>query len=273
MYRESSKYANRERHFGFKELSSKTGIRSDATIRRALDGLLAKLAVEIISYHHGSPLGPKYRVYKPREIIRRRREAGMEIDPQSKRIITPVETPVEAPVDTPVATAGKTYGSTPAETTPVTPAKLTGDINRVNSFPNRKEEDDDDAALAGLNEALKRASKEVLGREPSPGEAERWKELGEVLAAELRIAAARTTVSSVPAFFAEHLRRRLWKIDKKEARAQGAELPDNAQALTPNVDAAKCPDCGGSGWWYPEGPEKGVKKCRHERLAEAPPAT
>ena len=27
-----------------------------------------------------------------------------------------------------------------------------------------------------------------------------------------------------------------------------------------------CPDCGGTGMWYPEGFEKGVAKCRHERL-------
>lgn len=84
--------------------------------------------------------------------------------------------------------------------------------------------------------------------------------------AELKIAAARTTVSSVPAFLAEHLRRRLWKIDKKQARAEGTELPDDTVKSSPSVDAAECPDCGGSGWWYPEGEAKGVTKCRHEKL-------
>ena len=32
------------------------------------------------------------------------------------------------------------------------------------------------------------------------------------------------------------------------------------------VDASDCPDCQGSGYFYPEGVEKGVKKCSHERL-------
>ncbi len=128
------------------------------------------------------------------------------------------------------------------------------------------ENDDDDAALAGLNIALKMAAEEVTGRKLSRADAERWKELGDVLAAELKIAAARTTVSSAPSFLAEHLRRRLWKIDKKQARAEGRELPDQAANQPAGEDASECPDCGGSGWWYPEGTDKGVAKCRHEKL-------
>jgi hypothetical protein len=127
--------------------------------------------------------------------------------------------------------------------------------------------DDDDAALAGLCAALKGGAREVTGRDLSPAEAERWKELGDVLVAELRIAAARTTVSSVPSFLAEHLRRRLWKMDKKQARIEGRELPDETiSSAAPQEGSKDCPDCGGSGWWYPEGTDRGVKKCRHEKL-------
>ena len=134
------------------------------------------------------------------------------------------------------------------------------------SFKTKEENLDDDAALAGLNATLKSVAEEVTGRKSSGAEADRWRELAEVLAAELRIAAARTTVSSAPSFLAEHLRRRLWKIDKKQAQAEGRELPDQAPSQPPAVDAKACPDCGGSGWWYPEGPERGVKKCKHEKL-------
>jgi hypothetical protein len=127
-------------------------------------------------------------------------------------------------------------------------------------------ESDDDAALAGLNAAFKNLTKEITGKDLSPAESDRWRELAEVLAAELKIAAARTTVSSVPAFLAEHLRRRLWKIDKKQARAEGRELPDETAIYAQPVDGSKCPDCGGSGWWYPDGEAKGVAKCRHKKL-------
>jgi hypothetical protein len=137
------------------------------------------------------------------------------------------------------------------------------------SFKTKEEISDDDAALAGLNATLKTATKELTGKEVSMAESGRWKELAEVLVAELKIAAARTTVSSVPSFLAEHLRRRLWKIDKKQARAEGRELPDEVVGAPQGaLDASSCPDCGGSGWWYPEGEGKGVAKCKHGKLAK-----
>ncbi|HEX8140093.1 MAG TPA: hypothetical protein VF544_21200 [Pyrinomonadaceae bacterium] len=125
--------------------------------------------------------------------------------------------------------------------------------------------DDDDAALAGLVAKLKEAAKEISGKELSPAEKDRWTELADVLIAELKIAAARTTVSNVPAFLAEHLRRRLWKIDQRQAQAEGRELPDQASSLS-HLDAKECPDCGGSNWHYPEGVEKGVRRCTHQKL-------
>ncbi len=137
------------------------------------------------------------------------------------------------------------------------------------TFKTKEEEknNDDDAALAKLTAALKAASKELTGKELSRSEADRWGELADVLIAELKIAAARTTVSSVPSFLAEHLRRRLWKIDKKQARAEGRELPDQISTTSAPVEQAKdCPDCGGSGWWYPNGLERGVAKCKHATL-------
>src|SRR5215207_1341820 len=55
--------AERERHWGFLELSRLTGIRSDTTIRRAIDGLIAKLSIEVTAYQNGNRLGPRYRVF------------------------------------------------------------------------------------------------------------------------------------------------------------------------------------------------------------------
>jgi len=43
----------------------------------------------------------------------------------------------------------------------------------------------------------------------------------------------------------------------KENNKKGNEL---------SLDTKNCPDCRGSGFWYPEGNEKGVAKCKHERL-------
>ena len=132
------------------------------------------------------------------------------------------------------------------------------------SFKTNTERDDDEA-FAEFNAALKKAAKEITGREPSQGEAMRWGELAEVLVTELKIAAGRTTVSSVPSFLAEHLRRRLWK---KEKRQIDDERSKEQSAATPKVDTSKCPDCFGTGMWYPEGFEKGVARCEHKALGK-----
>jgi hypothetical protein len=43
-------------------------------------------------------------------------------------------------------------------------------------------------------------------------------------------------------------------------------LKENNKREMAAPDYKTCPDCQGSGFWYPEGNEKGVAKCRHERL-------
>ncbi len=124
----------------------------------------------------------------------------------------------------------------------------------------------DDEAFAEFLCAVKKATKEITGREPSSAEAARWGELAEVLVTELKIAAGRTTVSSVPAFLAEHLRRRLWKKDKRQMEA---ETEQQGSADSPKIEASQCPDCFGTGMYYPEGFDKGVTRCRHEKLTAA----
>jgi hypothetical protein len=114
----------------------------------------------------------------------------------------------------------------------------------------------DDEAFA---KSLRGAERELTGKASS---AEAWEPLFELLSTELKIAAARTTVSSVPAFLTEHLRRRLWKMDKKEVEEQAVA----EKSPEPPIDASKCMDCGGTGWWYPNGPDKGVARCAHQKL-------
>ena len=130
------------------------------------------------------------------------------------------------------------------------------------SFKTNTERNDDDEAFAEFNTALKKAAKEITGREPSQADAARWGELADVLVTELKIAAGRTTVSSIPAFLAEHLRRRLWKKEKRQIDDERSK----EQSATPKVDASKCPDCFGTGMWYPEGFDKGVARCEHRSL-------
>ena len=231
-----------------RDLMQWTGIRNvktihDHTRRLATAGLIG--VVKLDGDHEGSI----YEVFLPEESNQH----------QSRTSTAPVPVPDRNSVADPYQKTVRDGMGNLVEN------KDTSDTPKT-SFKTNTERSDDDAALAGLNGVLKKLTKEITGRDLSTSESDRWRELAEVLAAELKIAAARTTVSSVPAFMAEHLRRRLWKIDKKQARAEGRELPDEIATQTPSVDASKCPDCGGSGWWYPEGEAKGVAKCRHEKL-------
>jgi hypothetical protein len=76
--------------------------------------------------------------------------------------------------------------------------------------------------------------------------------------------------------YAEHLRSTGQGINNPGGYATTIHRTGEADALielflnpgaTPViVDASSCPDCNGSGFWYPDGMEKGVKKCRHEKL-------
>lgn len=211
-------------------LQQRTGYRSDKTVRAAINGLIVKGRI-VRRTHHNNPLGDEYQI---------RGYSGNTEVPE--------------------------YRSTPAENTQVLESKITGQLNT----DLKEKRFDDDTALAGLTSILSQAAKELTGKTPSASEAERWRELGEVLSTELKIAAARTSVSSVPSFLAEHLRRRLFKKDQKQIAEEVAssQLPPQTGAHQINFNQVKeCPDCGGSGLYYPEGYEKGVARCKHEKLS------
>jgi DNA-binding CsgD family transcriptional regulator len=65
--------------FTARQLRQLTNIGSLSTIRRGLDGLLAKLSIKRESVTNGASIrdpGNRYRVFQPEEIIERRRENG-----------------------------------------------------------------------------------------------------------------------------------------------------------------------------------------------------
>ena len=277
MYRETVSKGRPEGHFGPALLMKLSGIRSRNTVHKAFYGLIEKLSVEKVAESMGNPFGPRYRVYGPQEILRRRKAAGMVIDLQTKRSMQrdgiPAGIPTSIPAGTPPAIA-KNW-DTPLPNSGIAGIPNSGILlNTVNttdvdssaggSSSNRLERNDDEA-FASFVELMGRTAEEITGHSPSRAEKERWLELAEVLSAELKIAAGRTTVSSAPAFLAEHLRRRLWKKDKRQIEAEAAQP---TPADSPKVDATQCPDCFGTGMWYPEGFEKGVARCEHKALGK-----
>jgi hypothetical protein len=228
-----------------KEILKGSGLGSMVTVDAAIDHLrtIGLLAVRPAV---GSLIGNEYEVFTPEEA-------------STRAPSTTSTTSLTQKVDTLVVPESSN-------------TSITQSLDLPNSYsaPKTKIKDkdhiDDDAALA-LLETLQQTERELTGKNSS--NSAQWRELGELLTTELKIAAARTTVSNVPAFLTEHLRRRLWKMDRKRATEIAAVEPEqgNQPALT-EEERRTCPDCAGTNFWYPEGPDKGVAKCRHSKLIE-----
>ncbi|MBV9958442.1 MAG: hypothetical protein JO360_08475 [Acidobacteria bacterium] len=132
------------------------------------------------------------------------------------------------------------------------------------TFLKTNTENDDDEAAPQLLRTVAKLIREVTGKEATRAELEKFGEVIEVIMLEGQIAAARTTVSSAGPFLAEHLRRRLFKKDKQQLAAESAQ----SESSVPATDATACPECAGIGWYYPEGKEKGMAKCKHPNLSK-----
>lgn len=87
MYTETLLYQCSERYFTLQWLTKKTKIRSQNTIRTALQGLNKKKSIDLVETKVGEKIGHRYRVYSPSVILMRRKEYSIKIDSQTKKII------------------------------------------------------------------------------------------------------------------------------------------------------------------------------------------
>jgi hypothetical protein len=225
------------------DLMGASGIGSERTLLKNLAHLKA-LGLVQITYTDGRHEGNTYEVFTPEEVGLR----TPPTPPTSPTPPTPRHARVEVPPVPPVESGVGGVGSTPLESTVSEPPKTF-----IKDLLNTDDE--------RVPRPLAAAERELTGKNMS---VDKWGEVWEVLVTELKIAAGRTTVSSVPAFLAEHLRRRLWKTDKKQLAATKEEPA--ATGNTPKADPKNCPDCFGTGMYYPEGFDKGVARCGHEKL-------
>jgi len=50
----------------------------------------------------------------------------------------------------------------------------------------------------------------------------------------------------------------------------GGPIKEDQKEIIKGEDAFACPDCHGTGFWYPSGVSNGVARCMHQRLDSAP---
>lgn len=207
MYRLAISQGKRERYFTNKELLQATGIRSPYTVRVAIDGLEAKRSIEVIlKATNGNNYGDRYRIYTPKEIFARRREIGIEIDPQTKRIIPPL-----AP---PLAPHPKIRGG------PI--QKLEGALNKIEN--NFKKDDDPRACAREVHQSLRSffptATEEEIQRA--------CLEIDQLIAEEIKKRAAHASTSPVsPQYFVECIRR-LCSASQRQPTASKRSTSRNA---------------------------------------------
>lgn len=227
-------------------LMRKAGIGSEVTLRKNLARLrdVGLVKESIVPGKHG---GNEYEVFLPEEL-------GLTPSTPS----TPSTGSNPRQMREPLPPLGST-GSRAS----LNPLEGKTSENPKTSFKTTTEKDDDEAG-ASLVRAAAEMIEEVSGKEATRAEIAKIVEVLEVITLEGKIAAARTTVSSVGPFLAEHLRRRLFKKDKQQLAIESTE----SGPPQPAVDTKACPDCAGVGWYYPEGKEKGMAKCKHTRLIE-----
>ena len=236
-----------------RELMQWTGVRNVKTIHAHVH-MLIEAGLIVRTKLPGEHEGSLYEINMPEEVSSQHQTSTKPVpvpvpDPNQKLVLDPYQKLVRVGSGNPLENKG-TYGN-------------------PKTFFNTIEENDDDEALARLVARLREAAREVTGRETTPAESVRWEEVAEVLVTELKIAAARTSVSSAPAFLAEHLRRRLWKREKGKGETENATLPaaETPDARLTSAQIKACPDCGGTSFYYPHGYEGGVARCKHENVA------
>ena len=227
-----------------KEIKAGSGLGSMVTVDAAIYHLL-KLGLLSVKPAVGSLVGNTYEVFTPEEASTRTPSISSTTSLTQNLVL----------LDEPES--GTTRRTQAVEN------KATLNDSKT-SFKTNTERSDDDEAAAALVRSHKKMIEEITGREATRSEILKLIEVIEVITLEGKIAAARTTVSSAGPFLAEHLRRRLFKKNKQELAVETAQ--SEATAVGPPLDASQCPDCAGVGWYYPEGKEKGMAKCRHAQL-------
>jgi hypothetical protein len=215
-----------------KELMKWSGIKNIKTINTHLKKL-KDIGLIAITNFTGEHTGSHYEVFLPNE---------RNLDPsqirQTKGIPGPDQKLVPDPDQFLVwVGSGKTIENKDVYGIPKTSLKT-----------NTKNDDEAAAALAKFCQVLDKASENITGTGLKAKDDENWRKLAELLVMELEVAAARTeSISNVPSFLTEHLRRRLLhkpetNLDKRNAsskqyskKAVNSVLPINEQITTTEI--------------------------------------
>jgi hypothetical protein len=194
-----------------KELMKWSGIKNIKTINTHLKKL-KELNLIAITNFIGEPSGAHYEVFLPEKYYPDQTQTKGNPDQYQKLGQDPAQKLVWVGLGNPVENKGLSKN-------PKTSLK---DI-----------ENNDDEPCGKMTATLTGALEKIAGKKLQKSDSEKLNELAELLATELEIAAARTkSISNVPAFLTEHLKRRLLGDSAKsaEAKTKVRKLPKMEEA-------------------------------------------
>lgn len=192
-----------------KEIKDGSKLGSLVTVDAAIDHL-TNIGLLKVSKNIGSGGGNEYEIFAPEEL---------DLSSTTSTSISSISSTTSSIQNLDILDI---LGSSRASITQVVENK---DISGRPKTSSKTNTDDDDSALAILTEKFEAASRKLVGKNLSKNDREKWGELGELLVMEMELAAARTkSVSNLPAFLTEHLRRRLTgRESSAEAKAGKSE--------------------------------------------------
>ena len=181
---------------------------------------LTRIGLVIRRFEVGDNEGAEYEICIPEEIDLRRLEASAQLT--SAQLGSAQELVLGSAQKVGRAEVGQNIDKT-------------SDYSSPNTFYKTNTIDDEKAiALSDLHSILAEAAQKLTGRAPKATEREQWAELARVIADELHAAATRTgSVSSVPAFLSEHLRRKFAQRATERKRAGKRAAPVEEQSAAP----------------------------------------
>ncbi len=174
-----------------KEIKDGSGIGSMVTVDAAIEHL-SRVGLLKVSRSIGSPNGNEYEIFTPEEF-----DPTYTTYTSNTRYTSPIQKLdiLDIPLSG-ISSIGYLIENKDTCGDPKT------------SFKDFK--DNDDESLADFARILKNSSEKISGKISSKNQKKNWRQLAELLTMELEIAAARTnSISNIPAFLTEHLRRRL----------------------------------------------------------------
>ena len=205
-----------------KEIKDGSKLGSMVTVDAAIEHL-TKIGLLKVVRNIGSGGGNEYEIFTPEEI---------EID--DLRYTTSTSTPSSTRITQKLVELVYLLSGR-ASITQVVENKETSSLPKTSS--KTKSKNDDDYALASFAEKFEAASRKLTNKNLSEKDREKWGELGELLVMEMELAAARTkSVSNLPAFLTEHLRRRLTGSDSAP-RAKTGKTPRAGKVAAEKIES------------------------------------